>query len=100
MERKSIKLNNTTKNGYAISIIEAADAPKLLMPEKIKKFANVAKSAEIRINDKVVFPEPNKDFKELLLKNIKGNVINVAKNEVPNKRIIGEMPERIFWSIA
>jgi len=53
------KLKNMTKNGYAISKTEAVGAPSILIPEKIKKFARVAKTTEVIIRIKLTFPELN-----------------------------------------
>jgi hypothetical protein len=39
-------VKSITKNGYAISNVEAFDAPKILMLEKIKKLASNAKRRE------------------------------------------------------
>ena len=52
--RKKIKLKRTTKNGYAISIIDAVSEPNLLIPEKMKKLASVARMTELIINIRVV----------------------------------------------
>ena len=76
--------------------MEAVEASKFLMPDKIKKFAKVAKAIEIIIKDQVVLPECSKFFIDPLSKNTNGNIIIAAKIESINKRVNGETPERIF----
>lgn len=95
-----MKLNKTTKNGYAISIMEASDAFRFLILEKIRKFAKVAKTPETIISSRTVFPELITFFKCSPLEITKGKVITAAKSELINKRVMGEILERIFWSMA
>ena len=80
--------------------MEAVEASKFLMPEKIKKFAKVARTMEIIIKNQVVLPKFSKFFTDPLSKNTNGSIITAAKIESINKRVSGETPERIFWSIA
>lgn len=55
--RKKIMLKSTTKNGYAISIIEAEDAPMLLIAVKIKKLATAAKITDSTISASILLDE-------------------------------------------
>jgi len=91
-----MNVNNTTKNGYAISMIDAFEAPRLLIPENIRKFASAAKMTERMIN--VIFAEPEciTAFIDPLLKNINGNITIIVINELINNSVIGEIPIRIL----
>src|SRR3989338_3500939 len=74
------KLKSITKNGYAISKIDAVDAPSILIPEKIKKLANVAKTTETKNNI--------------------GKVIIAMSTESIKSKDNGETLSNIFWSIV
>lgn len=58
--------NKTTKNGYAISKIDAVDAPIILIAEKMKKLAAVATAFERKINPRFTLPGLNNVFKKPL----------------------------------
>lgn len=81
-------------------MIDAVDAPKLLILEKIKKFASVAKMTEPIINNRLVEPEFSTAFIEPLLKNINGNISIAVITESMNTNVIGDTPKRIFWSMV
>ena len=94
------KLKSITKNGYAISKIDAVDAPSILIPEKIKKFANVAKTTEIKISPKLNLPDPSKIFIDCESKSSIGKVIMAMSTESIKSRDNGETLSKIFWSIV
>ena len=94
------KLKSITKNGYAISKIDAVDAPSILIPEKIKKFANVAKTTEIKISPKLNLPDPSKTFIDCESKSSIGKVIMAMSTESIKSRDNGETLSKIFWSIV
>ncbi len=76
--------------------MDAVDAPKILIPEKIKKFASAAKTIEPMINAIFVGPELNTAFIEPLLKNTNGNMIIAVITELMNNSVIGQIPMRIL----
>ena len=94
------KLKSITKNGYAISKIDAVDAPSILIPEKIKKLANVAKTTETKISPRLSFPEPSKTFIDCESKNNIGKVIIAMSTESIKSKDNGETLSNIFWSIV
>lgn len=94
------KLKSITKNGYAISKIDAVDAPSILIPEKMKKFANVAKITERRIKPRLSFPDPNKTFIDCESKSNIGKVIMAMSTESIKIKDNGETLSNIFWSIV
>lgn len=51
----------TTKNGYAISKMEAVEAPRIFMLEKIKKLANAANAKEIIMSSHNLPEVPERD---------------------------------------
>ena len=99
VERKNMKVKRTTKNGYAISKNEAVEAPRILMAERIKKLAPIARTMESIMSGQLFFPEFNKVFIELS-KNTNGNIIIAVNIEFINNRASGERLVSIFWSIA
>ncbi len=94
------KLKSITKNGYAISKIDAVDAPSILIPEKIKKFANVAKTTERKISPRLSFPDPSKTFIDCELRSNIGKVIIAMSTELMKSKDSGETLSNIFWSIV
>src|SRR3989344_1501278 len=94
------KLKSITKNGYAISKIEAMDAPSILIPEKIKKFANVARTTERKISPRLSFPDPSKTFIDYESKSSIGKVIIAMSTESIKSKDNGETLSKIFWSIV
>lgn len=95
-----IILNRTTKNGYAISMTDADEAPICLMAEKIKKLAKVAKSKDSKIKAKFCWPEPSNVFTPSRLKKTSGKTMTAVTIEFIKSRAIGETFVRIFWSIV
>ncbi len=89
-----------TKNGYAISKIDAVDAPSILIPEKIKKFANVAKTTAIKIKPRLNFPELSSIFTDCPSNKSIGRVIMAISIELINNKANGETFVKIFWSIV
>ena len=57
-------LKSTTKNGQAISIIEAYDAPIFFIAEKIRKFASNANKIDTTMRIMFDFPEESKVLTE------------------------------------
>lgn len=76
--------------------MEAVEAFIFLIPDKIKKFARVAKAIARIINGQFVFVETNASFMPLLPKRMNGNMIIAARIESINKSGRGATPERIF----
>ncbi len=87
---KIIKLNSTTKKGYEISIIEAVEAPKLSILEKIKKLAKVAKTRERTMSHKFDPPIVKTSFTDSLLMNKKGSIIMAMIIESITRRVNGD----------
>ncbi len=96
VDLKRMRLNNTTKKGYAISTIDAVEASSCLILVKIKKFAMIMSIAEIRMRKIVFLPDANNVLTEPLSKKINGNMIHTAIIELINKRVIGETVASIF----
>lgn len=82
---KKIILNIMTKKGYAISKIEAVEAPRVWIAEKIRKLAKTARAEEAMINNIFSLSNENKLFIPEKSKNIKGmqmiSVMSAFKNK-------------------
>ncbi len=77
-------------------MIEAVEAPRVFIPEKIRRLAMAAKTTSARINQRFAFPDIRTFFIDPSLQNINGNMIIAEITELMNKRVIGETFERIF----
>ena len=96
VDRNMIKLNNTIKKGYAISIIEAVEAPKFFILVKLKKFAIATRTAQIKMRTHVDFSIVSTFFIWIALKKINGIIIQANNAECINKRMSGDTFVKIF----
>lgn len=81
-------------------MIEAVEAPRIFIPEKIKTFATVARMTVRIIKNKLGLVTIKTFFIEPWLKNINGETTNAAIIESINTKTTGLIPIRIFWSIT
>jgi len=100
VERKMMKLKSTTKNGYAISMMDAVEAPNIFMPEKMRKLASAAKTTEATMSQRMVPREEKMVFIDPPSKNKKGNTSIAVNSELIKRYASGDEPESIFWSKA
>ena len=76
--------------------MDAEEAPKSLIPEKMKKFARAARTTDVTMSDILVFPEFKIVWIESPLKNINGKTMIAVIIESINKSAIGEILASTF----
>lgn len=77
-------------------MIDAVEASRFLIPEKIKKFAKVARTIETITKIQFVFPETNTSLIEPLLKNKKGNMMIAVIIELMKTSVAGAIFTKTF----
>jgi Na+-transporting NADH:ubiquinone oxidoreductase subunit NqrB len=73
-------------------MIEASVALSALIPEKIKKFATIARMTELIISAKFVLLTVNREVTDPLSNKRIGRMIITVATELKNKSAIGERP--------
>ena len=77
-------------------MIDAYDAPMLLIPEKIKKFAAVASTIDKRIRARFDLPEVSNVFIDTWSRKRIGNSMIAVTSASTKRSVIADVPERIF----
>lgn len=72
--------------------MEAREAFKVLILEKIKKLAKVAKAAAKIISVQFILPETTASLMEPLRNKTKGSITAAAIRVLKNNKVSGEMP--------